>query len=80
MFLARREFGKIPRVYAIRGAHRPQAWPFVPANPETGKYTQASLNAGTGPGICATGDTRAAALENLYAAEEAGIDELTVLE
>ncbi len=82
MFLARREFGKIVRIYPVSTLDQPTIWPFEPRNPETRRYTQAALNAGTGPGQAATGRSRAEALKNLGLAEfmQPGVDAPMVLE
>jgi hypothetical protein len=78
MFLARREAGKVLRVYPLKSVSAPCAWPFKCTNPETGFSTQAALNGDSFPGIAATGYTRAGAIQNLTLAEDAGIEGMFV--
>jgi hypothetical protein len=80
MYLARREFGKVRRVYPLRTTGQPCAWPFNPVNYTGAELTPAALAAGSHGGIAATGRTRGEACANLALAEEAGIDEWTVWE
>jgi hypothetical protein len=76
MFLARREEGQRLYVYPLREASGPCAWPFDGRHPETGLTTSAAMSLGLFNGIAATGETRAAAIQNLEIAEQAGIEEL----
>ena len=80
MYLARREFGSIVRVYEVNDARPPHAWPYDYINKETGLVTSAGMSTGTVGGICATGNTRSEALTHLGLAEEAEIDGLCMFE
>lgn len=72
MYLARREFGKPPRIYQIFGAEDPpRAWLFDGRHPETGLTTSAAMNANVFNGVAATGLTRGEAAANMRLAEEA---------
>jgi hypothetical protein len=79
MYLARREFGKILRVYPLKTRETPRAWPFNPVNYTGAELTKAALAAGSHSGIAATGHTRTEARANLALAEEAGIDQLAYI-
>lgn len=76
MFLARREFGKVARVYEVMGD--PFASPvfgmFIPRlGDEAGRRLSSKL---CGPGCWATGRTHREALNTLHMHEEAAHEEL----
>lgn len=75
MYLARREFGKIARVYPLKVSSAPCAWPFNPVNYTGVELTAAAQSAGSHGGIAATGATRSGALANLAMAEEMNVDQ-----
>lgn len=81
MFLARREFGKVLRVYEIRGGVsplQPREWIF-----SGGRAIEGVRLAICGPGHCVLRNTRDAARHDLRAHDEAAegsyIDEMTVV-
>lgn len=74
MFMARREFGKIVRVYEIRGAadrSRPSAWSF-----SGGRVIEGHQLAICGPGHCAIAQTRETALNRLAANEDGAVEDI----
>lgn len=72
MYLARREFGKPPRIYQLFGTEStPQAWLFDGRHPETGLPTTAAMRADVFNGVAAIGTTRGEAVANMRIAEEA---------
>lgn len=73
MYLARRESGKILRVYPLREQSEPVTWAFNPVNYTGAELTAAALAARSHCGICATGKTRAEAIAALHEAEEDAI-------
>ncbi len=74
MYLARREAGKVLRVYPLHTLERePRAWIFDGRHPETTLPTSAAMNAHVFNGCAATGYTRGEAVTNLHTIEEQAI-------
>jgi len=77
MFLARREFGKVARVYQVYGhwAHTAaREWVFPGGTPkESGERL-------CGPGHCVVAATRSAALAKLHENDERYVDEMAVVQ